>query len=95
MGPMEYKTKDSMAGRTWSIPRASHVRPFNTMWGRSGGRHTNVVQIRNSLVISPKKGDGKTVPICAKFKCRWAHLVGEGMESTFLECGSDDGLPRD
>lgn len=54
-----------------------------------------MVQMRNSLVISPKEGDGKTVPICAKFKCGWAHLVGERMESTFLECGSVDGLPRD
>lgn len=65
--------------------------PFNRTWGRSGGGRTELAQVRNDLVVSPKEDDVNIVSMCAKVKCRWALVVGEGMGSIFSEDRSDSG----
>lgn len=77
-----------MARTKWSLLKATHVSPDpSTKYGEEveEGTPTKVVHIRNNLVIFPKEDDGKTVPICTKFKCRWAHLAGEGIWGVFYE----------
>lgn len=77
-----------MARTKWSLLKAAHVSPDpSTKYGEEveEGTPTKVVHIRNNLVIFPKEDDGKTVPICTKFKCRWAHLAGEGIWGVFSE----------
>lgn len=54
-----------MAGTKWSTLRAW---PSSKTGGRRGGGHTKAVHIRNSLITSPEKNDGQTVPHVQSFR---------------------------
>ena len=80
-----------MARTKWSLLKAAHVSPDpSTKYGEEVEEGTpRWFRLEITWLFFLRKMMGKvspyvqSVPICTKFKCRWAHLAGEGMRSVF------------